>query len=348
MSAPDSEFILIQRTRDEVFTYHHEWKIKNFSGRPEAPGQCIKSSMFSLTRDPDKKWYIRLYPKGTHQDEPNFMSLRVCLKAEDPVEEVPMKVEVSVLTVHQVKKFPITWVHKYLTGRPYGPSKSFHRNWLQSSPDVYLPGDILTLLCQFTVLEPPNSVYDRPKFKQVERRLGQDLEIFLSEGSWFSDISFDFSGEIIPAHRSILAARSSVFAAMFKYSGDVVPIVDIQPDVFKAMLTYIYTDSVPRIKDMAGQLLEVAERFGLDGLKAMCEPIIFEKITFDNCAEVLVTADLVGATQLKTSVIEFITRNLKDVVKTQGYRCLEQMHAALLTEIILEMEPKTKKPKQET
>ncbi|XP_015113857.1 speckle-type POZ protein [Diachasma alloeum] len=345
MSSTESKIVLTQRTRTEVFTYHYEWKIKDFSGRPELPGQCIKSSVFSLDPKTDEKWYLRFYPKGTRPEEPNFTSLRMCLKSDDG-REVHMKSEVSVLTVHQEKQYSTTWVHKYVSGRPFGPTRLFHKNWLTEHPEKCLPDDTLTLLCQFTVVESEgSSIYDKPKFNEVERRLGTDMGVLLMEEAKFSDITFDLSGEKIHAHRAVLAARSLVFETMFKYYEGVVPINDIEPEVFKAMMTYLYTDIVPKLKEMAGRLLEMAERFGLDSLKAMCEPVLFESLTTENCADILVKADLFRAAQLKSSAIEFITRNLRDVVKSPGYQILEKQHAGLLTQIILEMEPKSKKIK---
>ncbi|XP_063973099.1 speckle-type POZ protein-like [Diachasmimorpha longicaudata] len=346
MSNPESKIVLTQRTRTELFTYHYEWNIKDFSSRPELPGQCIKSSVFLLCATTGAKWYLRFYPNGTRRNEPNFTSMRVCLKSDEHY-EIYMKVEVSVLSIHQEKNCSTTWVHKYVSGRPFGPTRFFHKNCLTAGErEKYLPDDTLTLLCQLTIIGADgSSIYDKPKFNEVENCLGTDMGKLLTEEAKFRDITFDLAGEMIHAHRAVLSARSVVFETMFKYYGTVVPINDIEPEVFKAMITYLYTDTVPKLKEAAGPLLEVAERFGLDSLKAMCEPILFDTVTTGNCTDILVTAELFRAVQLKKCVIEFMTRNFKEVVKSPGYKILEKQHAGLLTEIILAMEPKLKKLK---
>ncbi|KAF8651416.1 hypothetical protein HU200_063407 [Digitaria exilis] len=84
------------------------------------------------------------------------------------------------------------------------------------------------------------------------------------------------------AHKNILAARSPVFKAGFfgemeEKTSQCVEIQDMEAQVFKAMLRFIYTDMVPDEFDnqpeavagtvMAQHLLVAADRFGLDRLK---------------------------------------------------------------------------------
>ncbi|KAK3120543.1 hypothetical protein QOZ80_9AG0689710 [Eleusine coracana subsp. coracana] len=68
-----------------------------------------------------------------------------------------------------------------------------------------------------------------------------------------SDITFEVSGELFAAHRYVLAARSSVFRAELlgpMKEKERVLISDMEVSVFKTLLTFIYTDSLP---DMGGQ-----------------------------------------------------------------------------------------------
>ena len=104
-----------------------------------------------------------------------------------------------------------------------------------------------------------------------------------------ADIMFTVSGESFAAHKSILAARSPVFKAEFfgemeEKASRCVEIKDMEAQVFKAMLGFIYTDMVPDefAGDRPGEVVEgtvmadqhllvAAERYGLDRLKAMSE-----------------------------------------------------------------------------
>uniref|UniRef100_A0A0K0G2F4 BTB domain-containing protein n=1 Tax=Strongyloides venezuelensis TaxID=75913 RepID=A0A0K0G2F4_STRVS len=48
-----------------------------------------------------------------------------------------------------------------------------------------------------------------------------------------------------------------------------IKIVDFKVDVVKEMLDYIYTDEAPNLKEMANEVLTIADRYGLGGLKSM-------------------------------------------------------------------------------
>ena len=64
-----------------------------------------------------------------------------------------------------------------------------------------------------------------------------------------ADVTFNVGGEIIVAHKIILAARSPVFQALFygqmsETRMGHVTIEDMQPVIFKALLRFIYTGSL--------------------------------------------------------------------------------------------------------
>ena len=88
----------------------------------------------------------------------------------------------------------------------------------------------------------------------------------LLESGAHSDVTLVFGGKEIPAHRAILAARSSVFAMMFKYgdSKEVqearVEITDLDADVAHELLRYIYTGEVAGMDRFALELLSAADK----------------------------------------------------------------------------------------
>jgi speckle-type POZ protein len=94
------------------------------------------------------------------------------------------------------------------------------------------------------------------------------------------DIIFQVGEETFTAHRLVLGARSSVFMAELlgpmKERKSCIQIDDMDPRVFKAMLHFIYTDSLPEMQKgdsyvMAQHLLVAADRYGLERLKLICE-----------------------------------------------------------------------------
>lgn len=90
-----------------------------------------------------------------------------------------------------------------------------------------------------------------------------------------TDITFLVSGEPIAAHKCVLAARSPVFMAelfgdMKEKAAQRVEIEYMGPEVFRALMQFIYTDTSPELEDnddarmMAQHLLVAADRYGME------------------------------------------------------------------------------------
>ena len=172
-------------------------------------------------------------------------------------------------------------------------------------------------------------------------------------------INVDSEGSKFGAHKFILAARSPVFAAMFKHSEmkenekNEVEITDIQPAVLKEMLTFIYTGDTPNIKEMASSLLYAAEKYQLQHLKALSERQLAVSITVKNAAETLVLAHQHEALQLKEITLNFIAVNGRRVMKSEGWESVKAFGSDLVTEVLdtiynsSDVEPPAKREKLE-
>lgn len=146
-----------------------------------------------------------------------------------------------------------------------------------------------------------------------------------------------------PVHKVILAARSPVFAKMFEHdmlesASNKVKVDDIQPSVFKEMLTYIYTGWVPKIGDenMAYDLLYVADKYQLDHLKSLCEQQIISSLQVRNAARIIQLAHLHNAPELKRVTLRFISKNAMAVRATREWEQVKQS-PEILDEIIQTM-----------
>ena len=116
---------------------------------------------------------------------------------------------------------------------------------------------------------------------------------------------------VLQAHKAILAARSPVFAAMFEHEMEErkhnrVEISDVDHEVFREMLRFIYTGKASNLERMADDLLAAADKYALERLKVMCEEALCTNLSTENSAEVLILADLHSADQLKAQAIDFI------------------------------------------
>lgn len=162
-----------------------------------------------------------------------------------------------------------------------------------------------------------------------------------------SDVSFVVNGETFPAHRAVLAARSPVFKAQLlgsmadaKMSSITIP--DIASVTFKAMLRYMYTDSLPADTELGAystevfqDLLVLADRYGIDRLKLMCATKLWENVSNETVGAILVCAETYNCPELKKKCIAFVAKeeNLRKTVLTDGFLQLVQKFPSIIAEM---------------
>ncbi|TVU49792.1 hypothetical protein EJB05_01129, partial [Eragrostis curvula] len=158
------------------------------------------------------------------------------------------------------------------------------------------------------------------------------------------------------AHGWLLAARSPVFEAEVlaavkeKVPGGVVwrhvEIQGVEPKVFKAMLHYVYTDTLPpemmmaeekKAVAMAQGFLAAAHKYKLERLRLMCEEMLCERVNMDTVAGSLAMAKQHGCETLEAMCVEFISRpgNLKAVIETEGFEKIKTSRPELLIEPLM-------------
>lgn len=167
-----------------------------------------------------------------------------------------------------------------------------------------------------------------------------------------SDISFSVGGETFCAHRAILAARSLVFKAqlfgsMADAQMDRITLHDVQPAAFRILLRFLYTDALPSdtelVKDLESSsatdllqhLLAAADMYQLDRLKLMCAQKLWDRVSPETVAAMLVCAEMHNCPELKKRCIDFfvVEKNFKSAVLTEGYLSLMQGFPSVIDEI---------------
>ncbi|XP_047044009.1 BTB/POZ and MATH domain-containing protein 2-like [Lolium rigidum] len=216
--------------------------------------------------------------------------------------------------------------------------------------------DRLTIHCTVDVLQHNSAVATRDCFVSVPPppSISGDLHKLL-RGNCLPDVTFIVEGTEIPAHKLVLAMRSSVFRAQFFYgeTEDMkkerstrrleIKIADMTVSTFRAMLYFIYTDEQPRPKKqaclvaMAQDLLVAADLYGLERLRLMCEKILSENMDVDNVMMTLIQIHgRHSCWQLEACCIEFLASNpdvYGAVEATEEYKELEKDCAAFINEV---------------
>ncbi|KAI3898084.1 hypothetical protein MKW92_041878 [Papaver armeniacum] len=161
----------------------------------------------------------------------------------------------------------------------------------------------------------------------------------LLESEVGSDITFHIGSEEFRAHKSILAARSPVFKAMFfglvgNPDMKTVVIEEFDPFAFKAMLLFLYSDELPEAHELSDSesictsttlmrhLLAAADHFDLARLKLMCEAKLCEDIAANTVADTLSLAERYQCLELKTACLNFAFQYLKIIMAPNAAKSL--------------------------
>lgn len=189
----------------------------------------------------------------------------------------------------------------------------------------YLHNDGLTIRCTLRVLKSSVNQQVQPPFREaLTWKIRSDLGKLLESGEG-ADVIFNVKGELFPAHKCILAARSPYFRAMFfglmrkPETMEHTEVEDMEPEIFRALLCYLYTDSFPEIEEPFGnngeqlshtvlvqKLLLVADHYLLDQLKIICEDILREEISDNNVVQLLALSEQHNCGLLKDTCLGYL------------------------------------------
>lgn len=119
---------------------------------------------------------------------------------------------------------------------------------------------------------------------------------------------------------------------------------DMDARVFRAMLHFVYTDTLPEMGDgdrtlMAQHLLVAADRYDLERLKRNCEDVLGSFVDTDTVATTLVIAEQHGCHVLKEVCLKFLRSpgNMIAVMETDGFNNLMTSCPSLVKELLITM-----------
>ncbi|KAI9563076.1 hypothetical protein GHT06_010533 [Daphnia sinensis] len=153
----------------------------------------------------------------------------------------------------------------------------------------------------------------------------------------YCDVQFSLRGEQqIGGHRSILAARSPVFAGMFQHGMEEaitgqVHIEESEPEVFKQLLHYIYSGriSTPLTDAKAQSLFVVADKYDIRDLKEECVTFLLTCVRMDNVVGLLVWSHIYSVDELKEVTLTFMARNGKKICRLKDWEELAKSYPDL-------------------
>ncbi|KAJ4831172.1 BTB/POZ and MATH domain-containing protein 2 [Turnera subulata] len=335
----------------------HQFKITGYSlSKGLGIGKYIASDTFNVG---GYSWAIYFYPDGKSvEDNSAYVSLFIALASEGT--DVRALFELTLLDqsgkerhkVHTHFGRPLEtgpYTLKY-RGSMWGYKRFYKRSLLETSD--YLKDNCLQVHCtvgvvrsqtegprNYTIAVPPSSI-------------GQHFGQLLESGKG-TDVNFEVDGEVFAAHKLVLAARSPVFRAqlfgpMKSQNTQLIKIDDMEAPVFKALLHFIYWDSLPDLAELTGlsskwastlmsqHLLAAADIYALDRLRLLCEANLCEDVAINTVATTLALAEQHHCLQLKAVCLKFVAmpENLRAVMQTDGFEYLKESCPSVLTELL--------------
>ncbi|XP_020080893.1 BTB/POZ and MATH domain-containing protein 1-like [Ananas comosus] len=327
----------------------HRFEINSYSQATKlvGNGDYIKSAIFYVG---GHAWTIRYYPHNypnNYMDSETYVGLFVELASDATNVRALYNLELldqNRDSVSRAQAGPVTFAY----GGQYHGNSCFVK-----VASLILKDDCLTVRCTVTVLKEPRAVESKipmiPSITAPPSDLHQHLEQLLESGEG-ADVTFEVCGTTFGAHRCVLAARSPVFKAqlfgqMKEKNMQCIKIEEMDDAVFKALLHFIYSDSVPPEMEepqnssstvMAQHLLSAADRYELKRLKLICEEKLCQNIDVETVATTLALAEQHFCDRLKAACLEFIAspEKLIAVALTGGFDHLKKSCPYVLKELL--------------
>ncbi|XP_071096823.1 BTB/POZ domain-containing protein 6-like [Haliotis cracherodii] len=140
----------------------------------------------------------------------------------------------------------------------------------------------------------------------------------------FCDVTFRVGSEkqVVRAHRYVLVSRSCVFHAMFcgplAETGEVT-IPDIEADIFKEFLRYVYTDKATINAETVTGLMYTSRKYSLDTLFNLCETFLEKSLSEDNACQILEECHGYGGLDVEQKALEILSQGGKEVIQSSGF-----------------------------
>lgn len=155
----------------------------------------------------------------------------------------------------------------------------------------------------------------------------------------YSDVTFIVEGVKLPAHKILLAARSSYFRALL-YGGLAESTqseieLKVPLEAFKALLNYIYTGCMSLGKMKEENILDslgLANQYGFETLETAISTYLTNNLSLKNCCAILDAAHLYNLQILSDVCMTFMDRNATELLNSQTFKTLSQESLCTLLE----------------
>lgn len=167
---------------------------------------------------------------------------------------------------------------------------------------------------------------------------------YMFENEIATDVGFEVGPQdgnqaLVRAHKFILIARSAVFEAMFcgglaeskMDSNSVIAITDVEVDIFRQLLRFMYCEEATVSADTALPLMYAAKKYLILDLVDQCQKFLQANLTIENVCCILELSLAFDELQLRDRCLTFISKYTVDVLRSQNFL---QLSRTTLLEIV--------------
>lgn len=216
-----------------------------------------------------------------------------------------------------------------------------------------------------SALQPPNSIKGFAYVLKFAKEMKEREEMSKERLNFLGGLVVAFKEELhtdiqvkpntgpsIPAHRSLLAARSAIFKNMLESDGCKAPpaqsitLPELNHEELQAVLEFLYSGNLPSetISKHLYSLYTTADKYDIPFLQKFCERWMLGSMNLSNALEILETSDVCPNTSLKESAMNFIIDHMEDIVFSSGYDEFAQrnphLNVQLTRALLIEMKRK--------
>eukprot|EP00984_Skeletonema_dohrnii_P031355 scaffold23704_cov72-Skeletonema_dohrnii-CCMP3373.AAC.2 len=327
----------------------YRFNFRGFRDLTTTKNHCVISPGFTCS---DHEWTLDLCPGGDNLATDGYMSIYVTLRSE-----------VSIAATHEITlldKFGNAERVKQMTDQLFDksawewPSLGWH-NFINRSDILDASKNILdssgTLAIVVSIKEEPTSAFvpRNPLLNMIHEMFNDDTT---------ADVCFhvDGSARSFHAHTLILKKCAPMLADLIPHANDMENVTsaqvgDVQPDILRHLLWYVYGGSVAEdtLKAHAKDIIDAADKYSIVNLKLEAEAAYVESITFtaENVMDNLLYADAMSLALLKEAVIDFLVGNGEQVIAEVTFSHIHIPGRVIMKDLLVATTRRVKESKNE-
>uniref|UniRef100_A0A0K0FI13 Speckle-type POZ protein (inferred by orthology to a human protein) n=1 Tax=Strongyloides venezuelensis TaxID=75913 RepID=A0A0K0FI13_STRVS len=212
----------------------------------------------------------------------------------------------------------------------YCLQKFIERSNLLKRQSELLPDDRLTICFEIFYLCDDITNYSLSKEIPIE----ESLNMFLNDISKMLCSSAYYDCII----KCILAARSEVFRLtlenkLTEHELNIIEMNEFRLEVVKEMLNFLYTGRSHKIDKLAIEMLEIAGKYKIEGLKTIAAESLLNSLNLENVCEYLEKSEIYSAEILKEFCLRFIYLNADEIIKSEKWSKIVNLYPLLVVRI---------------